>query len=321
MPAVSSTIIRRIGSGRRGVDRVALIRGVVRRAAADTRAASALVHRARAVLAARAAAGSDRVRLDGRMRTVDEVQALCAALATAFQGGPYPAPAARPLGFAGRGLVIVNAFALAVVLDGLDGAPPGPGTWVSASMAVVVSAVQVGLAFDLGLRLRAHVGCGARVPAPLAVEMGLLVALIGLVAAACDRWARSVGAGDFGVAAGLLLAGSAVAGPLMVLSGELYGPGAPARRLRRVERLLTRIDRRNHGLDRGGRRLLDAATHRLRHGEQLLVLVEDMLGDEDPTVLELRMRIDEVDAAIGVLWRDYTDAVPPLDPEDLDLVG
>ena len=297
---------------------MALIPGIARRTGVETRAAAALVHRARAVLAARAAAGSDRVRLRGRKRTVDEVQALCAALAIAVQGGPYPARAGRPLRFAGRGLVIVNVFTLAVVLGGLGGAPEA---WVSASMAVVVAAVQVGLAFDLGQRLRAFVGGRSRVPAPLAVEMGLLVSLIGLVAAASDRWARSVGAGDLGVAAGLLLAGSAVAGPLMVLSEELYGPGAPARRLRRVERVLTRIDRRNHRLDRGGRRLLDAATRRLWHGEQLLVLVADLMGDDHPTVLELRARIDEVGEAIRAVWRDYTDAVPPLDPEDLDLVA
>jgi hypothetical protein len=300
---------------------MAMTRGVARRAAAETRRAAALVHRAQAVLAARAAAGSDRVRLHGRMRTVAQVQALCASLAIAVQGGPYPTPAGWPLRFAGRGLVIVNTFALAVVLGGLGGAPEGPTTWVSAAMAVVVSAVQVGLAFDLGQRLRAFVGGRSRVPAPLVVEMAMLTAVIGLVAAACDRWAQSVGAGEVGVAAGLLLAGSAVAGPLMVLSEELYGPGAPARRLRRVERVLTRIDRRNHRLDRGGRRLLDAATRRLGHGEQLLVLVADMLGDEDPAVLELRARIDEIDGAIRTVWRDYTDAVPPLDPEDLDLVG
>ncbi len=306
-------VTRRFSARQRRADRL------VRRAALETGAATALVHRAEAALAARAAAGSDRVRFRGRVRTVDQVRALCSALAIA--AGPGPGPAGRPLRFAGRGLAAVNVVTLAVVLGGLDGGPDGPGRWVSVVLAVVVSAVQLGLAADLGRRLRPFVGAEAPASPPLVVATGLLVALSGLVGVACDRWARSVDGGNVGVAAGLLLATAAVAAPVMILSDELYGPGAPVRRLRRAERVLTRLDRHDRELDRRGRRLLDAARRKLWQAEQLLDLAADMTGEGEPSVIALGAQLDELTATIRAVWRAYTIAVPPLDPDDLDLAG
>jgi hypothetical protein len=273
--------------------------------------------RAHAVLTARATIGSDRVLLGWRLRTVDQVWALCSTLAVVVQGGPHPAPAGRPLRFAGRGLAVVNTAAAAVVLGQLAGVPPV--TWLSAALAVVVCGVQVGLAFDLGRRMRPFLG--ASLPLPVVIEFGLLVALSGLVAAACDRWAHLIDGGTVGVAAGLVLAASALAAPLMIVSDELYGPGAVTRTLHRAERALERVDRRCRVLDRRGRRHLDAANRRLWQAEQMLVLVIDAVGAADPNACELQADIEGLRAEIRAVWREYTMAVPPLDPDDLDLVG
>lgn len=288
---------------------------VARRVIEETRSGLALVVRLRGLREARAGVGSDRVRWGRQRRTVDEIRGLAATLAIAR--GPCLVAPGRAVRFAWRGLVVVNAVTLAVVLGRLEGALAGP-SWSSAVPALVVVGVQVWLAFDLGRRLAPFAGreTAAGLPAVTVVEAMALVGLQSLVGTASYRWATEVQDGGTGVVGGLVVLGSALAAPLMIVHDEVYGPGARGRTLARCERLLGRVDRRCRRLDRRALRLLDRACRRLRRAEELLVLAADLLGDDDPVFARLDAGVAELRAAIA----DLT-GVPPFGPDDLDLAA
>ncbi len=219
---------------------------------------------------------------------------------------------------AGRGLVVVNAVTLAVVLGRTEGAPAGP-SWLSGVLALVVTGVQVRLAFDLGRRLSPFVGreTAAGLPTVTVVEAMALVGMESLVGTACYRWAADVQEGAIGVVGGLVVLGSVLAAPLMIVHDEVYGPGLRGRILRRCERALGHVDRRGGRLDRRAHGLIRAARGRLRRAEELLVLAADLLGDGDPVFARLESGVTELRAALA----DLDGVAPPLDPEDLDLAG
>lgn len=260
--------------------------------------------------------GADRVRLGRQRRTVDEIRGLAASLAVAR--GPCPLMGRPAMRLVGRGLVVVNAVALAVVLGRLEGAPAGPG-WLSSVLALAVTGVQVGLAFDLGRRLLPFVGreTAAGLSVVTVVEAMALAGMQSLVGTASYRWATDVQDDAVGMAGGLVMLASAVVAPLMVVHDEVYGPGLRGRVLRRCERALGRVDRRCHRLDRRVNGLISSARRHLRRAEELLVLAADLLGDEDPGFARLDAEVARLRAAIA----DLDGLTPPLDPDDLDLAG
>ena len=261
--------------------------------------------------------GADRVRLGRQPRTVDEIRGLAASLAVAR--GPCPLVGGRAMRFAGRGLVVVNAVALAVVLERLEGAPAGPG-WLSSVLAHAITGVQVRLAFDLGRRLLPFVGreTAAGLSVATVAEAMALVGTQALVGTASFRWATDVQGDAVGMAGGLVMLVSALAAPLMVVHDEVYGPGRRGRVLRRCERALGRVDRRCHRLGRSVDGLICSARRHLRRAEELLVLAADLLGDDDPVFARLDAGVAQLRAAIADLDGLTT---PSLDPDDLDLVG
>lgn len=293
---------------------------VARRVAAETGKGLALTDEIWGLRGTRAAVGADRVRLGRQRRTVDEIRVLAAALAIAR--GPCPVQPGGVTRFLSRGLTLINAATLAVVLGRLDGAPDGP-SWLSAVLAIGVTGGQVRLAFDVGRRLSPFVGreTAAGLPPETVVEVGVLVGMGSLVGAASFRWATDVQDGGVGVVAGLVMAISALAAPLMIVRDEVYGPGPRGRMLARCERALGRVDQRCRRLGRRADRLFGAAQVCLRRAEELLVLAADLLGDDDPVIAALEAGVAELRSAIAELGGEPSGVVPLLDPDDLDLAG
>lgn len=275
-----------------------------------------LVHVQRALLAtaAREAVEQTRVRLDGRRPTVAELRVLGAALAVA--AGPFSDPPVRSVRFAGRGLTVVNAVQLAVVLGSqLPGLP-----FVAVLLAACGAAAQAVLAVDVGRRLRPFVGRPPTgPPLPAVAGAGLLAFTSGLACFAAGAWAQAVGSGSLGSVAGLLLGASALAAPFLLISDEVHGPGPHRRLLSRVERILDRRNARCRWLERRAARSRAAAGRMLWRAEAALVVTVDLLGAD-------HLIVGTLSAAVGRLrdelrGEQHAGTGPPPDPEDLDPEG
>lgn len=293
-----------------------------------TRAGLESVQRARYETAKRSAVEEATVRLDGGRPTVADLRVLGAALAVV--AGPHAGPPVRTVRFAGRGLTVVNAMLLGVVLvQQVAGLPI-----VAVLLAACGATAQALLAVDVGRRLRPF----AALPTPpepqlsAVVGAGMLAFISGLACFAAYAWAQAIEPGSLGIVAGLLLGASALAAPFMLVADEVHGPGPHRRQLLRVERLLEAPNRRRRRLERRIARNRAAAGRRLVAAEQALAATVELLG-ADPLVDALttavqRLRAELAEGRAGTEPPSDPDDLHPdeldpegLDPEDLDLAG